>query len=268
MRRPADLSAAEFRRQLAQQGFSFLPLSVEFVDRWNRGGPRIAAIKRGRGIDRRATLEALQAARAAAQAREAAVEAKRAERERTAAAIAPHVLPPCRADLDGAAAIAQLADDFLIGTTLAEGISFKSLIYKGWRAAQLRAYADEARSVADRRQSLQSVEVSRKLFASVTGVVAFREDLGGIFCAAVGLDLASVHSAPFDECVGVYLNLFAKCALRLVALDNCGHPLQPVVIVGLEIGIDGKPSGPVLFAHPRNGHSNHLRHLNKSCLSG
>jgi hypothetical protein len=151
-RRPRDIPAAEFRRRLAADGFTFLPLSGEFIDTHHRGAARIAAVKRGRTIDRRTTLAALHHARAVEQARLAAVDGARAERERIAATIAPQVLSPCRADLEGPAAIAQLADDFLSGCTTQEGISFKSLISKGWRAAQLRTYADEARAVADRRQ--------------------------------------------------------------------------------------------------------------------
>ena len=99
-RKPA-LSIPEFQRLLAEEGFSFLPLTSEFTDRRYRTKPPIPAVKRGRGIDRMATLAALRAARALAEAEVAAVEAARAKREQIAANIAPQAIAPCRADLDG-----------------------------------------------------------------------------------------------------------------------------------------------------------------------
>jgi hypothetical protein len=68
--------------------------------------------------------------------------------------LAPQSMPGCRADLTDAAAIAQLADDFLIRAACFGDVEFKALIQMGWSAAQLREHGDAARAVADRKALL------------------------------------------------------------------------------------------------------------------
>lgn len=152
-RRPADLSATAFRRALRDAGFTFLPLTAEFLDARHRGAPRVPAVRRGRAIDRRATLAALEAAREFFMARQAAVAAERERRERIAATLAPHVLAAPRGTLDGSAAIAQLADDLLVVNTRQDGVTAADLLRIGWRRAQLAEHLEPARSLAYARQN-------------------------------------------------------------------------------------------------------------------
>lgn len=79
--------------------------------------------------------------------------------------------------------------------------------------------------------------------------------------SAFGIDLASVHSAPFDEFIGVYDDLFERCSLTLEFLDRSFHASEPVIVVGLEVGIEGEPSRPVLFAHPGHCQPHELGHV-------
>jgi hypothetical protein len=105
---------------------------------------------RGR-MQRRESLAALKAWRAEHEARLAASTKLQQQRIALAGRLAPQVVPGCRADLTDAAAIAQLADDFLTRAAGYGSIDFKSLIQLGWSAAQLREYGDPARAVADRK---------------------------------------------------------------------------------------------------------------------
>jgi hypothetical protein len=105
-----------------------------------------------RRLNRRATVDALLAARAEREAAAAAADAAQAERERIAASIAPVVLPPARSGLKGAAAIAQLADDFITITTTAEGADLHALERMGWRRAQIFEHTAAARTLAYSRQ--------------------------------------------------------------------------------------------------------------------
>jgi DNA invertase Pin-like site-specific DNA recombinase len=149
-----DLSPKQFRDALLDHGFAWLTPIGRYIDiRQRVPGRYLAPVKDARGrILRTRTLAALLAARAEVEAAQEVIRAANARRQAIAAKIAPHVLPPCRADLTGTRAIAQLADDFILGTTTAEGIDFKSLINKGWSASQLREHAEAARAVADRKQ--------------------------------------------------------------------------------------------------------------------
>lgn len=144
---------AEFGAALHQAGFSFIKHAGRFVDQYHRI-PHHSMLPvtdaRGRTL-RRETLAALKRWRARY---EASLKARAEIEQRQlalAAAIAPRALPLCRSDLTGPEAVAQLADDFLLATAASEGVSFKSLINKGWRAAQLREHSDAARALADRR---------------------------------------------------------------------------------------------------------------------
>lgn len=151
----SDLSAREFRNLLLDNGFAFLGRGVDaYIDLHHPRRGRIEAIKEGARICRQATFDALLAARGKAEAEKKATEAMRSKLEAAAARIAPTALPACRADLKGAAAVAQLADDFVTASGTIEGVTFASLIQKGWRATQLNEHGPAARAVADRRQSL------------------------------------------------------------------------------------------------------------------
>jgi|GEM_PF-3367181 len=156
--RSTDLSPRDFRNALIDHGFAFLGRSLDrYVDiRHRKVGRYLDAVLDGRGrIRRRETLQALLAARKGFEAEEAAALAKSLRQAGIAAAIAPVALTPCRADLSEEAAIAQLADDFLLGVTASEHITFASLLQKGWRPEQLKQYGPAARIVADRRQVLE-----------------------------------------------------------------------------------------------------------------
>lgn len=152
MPRPTDLTAKDFDQQLKLHGFFHVRAERRFADLRAKGCPRTDAVMRGKRLDRQGTLDALLAARKARQDALAAAEAAQAERERVAALIAPKALPAARASLEGAAAIAQLAEDFIIITTRNEGATLPDLIRMGWRKSQLFEHGDAARNIAYARQ--------------------------------------------------------------------------------------------------------------------
>lgn len=92
--------------------------------------------------------------------------------------------------------------------------------------------------------------------ALVCGAMSLGQDHGSVSCACLGIDLSSVHSAPFEEFIGLYIDLFDKASSLLGFLDGLFRTLEPVIVVGLEIGVDGQPSRPIFFAHPRDGYPN------------
>ncbi|MBR1170509.1 phospholipase [Bradyrhizobium liaoningense] len=153
MSRITDLSAKDFDAQLKLHGFFQVRAENRFADVRIKGMPRTEPVMRGRRIDRLATLEALLAARKAHHDAAAAAEAVQIERERIAETIAPTALPAARAGLAGAAAIAQLADDFITITTRNEGAALPDLMRMGWRKSQLFEHADAARTLAYSRQN-------------------------------------------------------------------------------------------------------------------
>lgn len=148
-----DLTASEFDAQLRLHGFFRLPAEGKFADVRSKGCPRTAPVMRGKRINRQATLNALLAARKARQDAAAAHEAAQAERERVAGLIAPQAIPGARAGLEGPAAIAQLADDFITITTRNEGAALPDLVRMGWRKSQIFEHADAARTLAYSRQN-------------------------------------------------------------------------------------------------------------------
>lgn len=153
--RTADLSPKEFRDAVIDNGFAWLGRSTDrFIDIRHPRRGTLKAVTAGGKILRRETFAALLTARTTAEIEKALAAAERARVERIAASIAPTALPPCRADLTDAAAIAQLADDFIVNSTRAEGVAWGDLIQMGWNAEQLKAHAPAARAVADRRQHL------------------------------------------------------------------------------------------------------------------
>lgn len=159
-RRPADLSAAEFKRELKTHGFLKLSLEGTFSDIRARGCPPIEPVMRARGngkpgkrLDRRATLAALHAARAARDALAAASAAERERQAQIAASIAPIAMPAPRDGLEGSAAIAQLADDLVVSHTRNEGVTSADLTRMGWRRRQLDELLEPARSLAYSRQN-------------------------------------------------------------------------------------------------------------------
>ncbi|WP_225149600.1 phospholipase [Bradyrhizobium sp. BRP23] len=150
---PADLTASEFDAQLRLHGFFRLPAEGQFADVRLKGCPRTGPVMRGKRINRQATMSALLAARKARQDAAAAQEAAQAERERVAGLIAPQAIPGARAGLEGPAAIAQLADDFITITTRNEGAALPDLVRMGWRKSQIFEHADAARALAYSRQN-------------------------------------------------------------------------------------------------------------------
>lgn len=159
-RRPADLSAAEFKRELKTHGFLKLSLEGTFSDSRARGCPRTAPVmralgngKQGRRIDRRATLAALHADRAARQAQAAATAEILERQAQLAATLAPVAMPAPRDGLEGSAAIAQLADDLVTAHTRAEGVTSADLTRMGWRRRQIDELLEPARSLAYSRQN-------------------------------------------------------------------------------------------------------------------
>ena len=150
---PADLSAADFALQLKLHGFLHLRAEGRFADVRAKGCPRTEPVMRGKRLNRQATLHSLLKARKARQDAAAAQEAAQAERERVAGLIAPLAIPGARAGLEGPAAIAQLADDFITITTRNEGAALPDLMRMGWRKSQIFEHADAARTLAYSRQN-------------------------------------------------------------------------------------------------------------------
>jgi hypothetical protein len=151
--RPSDLSAADFALQLKLHGFLHLRAEGRFADVRAKGCPRTEAVMRGKRLDRQATLDALLTARKARQDAHAAAEALQIERERVAETIAPRALPAARAGLEGAAAIAQLADDFIVISTRSDGADLHDLVRMGWRKSQVFELLEAARTLAYGRQN-------------------------------------------------------------------------------------------------------------------
>ncbi|QDP20696.1 phospholipase [Bradyrhizobium cosmicum] len=153
MPRPTDLTATAFDQQLKLHGFFHIRAEGRFADVRAKGCPRTEPVMRGKRIDRQATLAALLAARNARAEAAAATEAVQIERERVASLIAPVAMPPARASLDGAEAIAQLADDFIVLTTRSDGAALPDLLRMGWRKSQVFEHTDAARNLAYSRQN-------------------------------------------------------------------------------------------------------------------
>lgn len=153
MPRFTDLTAAAFDQQLKLHGFFHIRAEGRFADARAKGCPRTEPVMRGKRLDRQATLDALIAARTARAEALAAAEAVQIERERVAGLIAPVALPAARGALEGAAAIAQLADDFIVIATRSEGAALPDLMRMGWRKSQVFELLDAARSLAYSRQN-------------------------------------------------------------------------------------------------------------------
>jgi len=150
-----DLSPIEFRNALTDHGFVHLPGLDRYVDIQSRQvGRYLEPVKNAGKTLRRATIAALLAARAERNQAQTLIRAANDRRQKLAGKIAPQVLPPCRADLKAAAAIAQLADDYLSRLASAGCVGFGDLLQMGWSADQLKQHGDAARAVADRKQSM------------------------------------------------------------------------------------------------------------------
>lgn len=163
MPRRQKLSADDFALLLKVNGFTQLRSGDVLDLRAGRSSltpDRMRPILHGRQTDRQATFDAMIRLRAARDAEQETRTAALLECERIAAAIAPQVLAPCRADLAGPAAVAQLANDFILHTTRSEGAAWSDMISMGWRPEQLREHADAARIVAQRHQEKQTAEVA------------------------------------------------------------------------------------------------------------
>ncbi|WP_448031513.1 phospholipase [Bradyrhizobium liaoningense] len=157
-----DISKTDFAYQLRVHSLAFLPNINRFIDlKHPKAGRHILPVmdETGRHMRREASIESCLAARAAYEAELA--EKARAEQQKADLAdrLAPSALPPCRADLDGPAAVNQLADDFIVQTTRNDGVVFADLIRMGWQAEQLKQHTPAARIVAQRRQEKQMAEL-------------------------------------------------------------------------------------------------------------
>lgn len=155
MPRTPDLSPIEFRHALLDHGFAYLGAAVDlYVDlRFPKPGHYLASVRDSRRrILRRETLDALLADRATSETAKKAADAVRMRQEKIAATIAPVALPPIRANLADAAAVAQLADDFVMQSTRSDGVVFADLKLMGWRDEQIRQHSPAARILAYRRQ--------------------------------------------------------------------------------------------------------------------
>jgi hypothetical protein len=156
-----DISKTDFAHQQRLHSFAYLPDEDRFLDlRHSLAGRRIVALRDAKGrLLREASIQSCLAARAAWEAELAEQHAAEQRKLALAETLAPSALPPCRADLDGPAAIAQLAEDFIVETTRNEGAAFTGLLRMGWQAAQLKRHAEAARIVAQRRQERQTEQV-------------------------------------------------------------------------------------------------------------
>lgn len=157
-----DISKTDFAYQLRVHSLAFLPNINRFIDlKHPKAGRHILPVmdETGRHMRREASIESCLAARAAYEAELA--EKTRAEQQKADLAdrLAPSALAPCRADLDGPAAVNQLAEDFIVQTTRNDGVVFADLIRMGWQAEQLKQHTPAARIVAQRRQEKQMAEL-------------------------------------------------------------------------------------------------------------
>ncbi|TYL80152.1 phospholipase [Bradyrhizobium cytisi] len=158
----ADISESDFKYQLKLHSLAYLPNIRRFLDLMHpKAGRHILPVMdaTGRRMMRNASIHSCLAARSAYEA-ELALKA-RAEQNKAdlAERLAPAAIAPCRADLDGPAAVNQLADDFVLQTTRSDGVVYVDLIRMGWTGAQLKQHTDAARIVAQRRQEKQMAEV-------------------------------------------------------------------------------------------------------------
>lgn len=155
-----DISKTDFAHQLRLHSLGWLPGIDRFVDLQHPHARRyILPVKDARGrLRRQASIASCLAARAAWEA-ELAEQLRAAERKAALAGqLAVSALPPCRADLEGPAAVSQLADDFIVQTTRNDGVVYVDLIRMGWTGAQLKQHVEAARIVAQRRQERQQAE--------------------------------------------------------------------------------------------------------------
>lgn len=157
-----DISESHFKHQLKLHSLAYLPNIDRFIDlRHPKAGRYILPVRNDAGdrLLRDASIRSCLAARAAYEAEQA--EKLKAQQQKAALAerLAPPALASCRADLDGPAAVSQLADDFIVQTTHGDGVAFGQLIRLGWTGDQLKRHTDAARIVAQRRQEKQMAEV-------------------------------------------------------------------------------------------------------------
>lgn len=157
-----DISKTDFAYQLRLHSLAWLPNINRFIDLlYPKASRHILPVmdETGRTVRREASIQSCLAARAAYEAELA--ERARAEQGKAdlAEQLAPAAIAPCRADLDGPAAVNQLADDFIVQTTHGEGVVFGQLIRLGWQAEQLKQHTPAARIVAQRRQEKQMAEM-------------------------------------------------------------------------------------------------------------
>ena len=66
--------------------------------------------------------------------------------------------------------------------------------------------------------------------------------------SCVAIDLSSVGAAPFEEFVGVYDDLYDVMTETLVVSERRLNSSKPVLVVGLEVFVDGEPTRPILRA--------------------
>jgi hypothetical protein len=102
-------------------------------------------------------------------------------------------------------------------------------------------------SVDEVRALERGVEKRR---ASATAVLSFQ--VGGDECrTGIGIDLAAESAAtPCKEFIGVYNDLLNGLARVLPLFEERLSAAQPMVIVRLDVRVDGAPASPVLSSKP------------------
>ncbi|MBR0855636.1 phospholipase [Bradyrhizobium liaoningense] len=162
-RQPADdISKTDFAHQCRLHSLAWLPGPNRFLDlRHPEARRHILPVMNDAGTHmlREASIRSCLAARAAYEAELAMQVRAEAVKVELAGRLAPAAIAPCRADLDGPAAVNQLADDFIVQTTRSDGVVYVDLIRMGWTGAQLKQHTGAARIVAQRRQDKQTAEV-------------------------------------------------------------------------------------------------------------
>jgi len=158
-----DISESDFKHQCQLHSLAWLPAIDRFLDLMHpKAGRHVLPVmdKTGRRMLREASIASCLAARAAYEA--SLAEAEHAEQQKAVLAgrLAPASIAPCRADLDGPAAVSQLADDFILQTTRNDGVVYVDLIRMGWTGPQLKQHSNAARIVAQRRQDKQVAEAA------------------------------------------------------------------------------------------------------------
>ncbi len=100
--------------------------------------------------------------------------------------------------------------------------------------------------------------------ALVAGTILRGNDGSGVGAACLAVDFPSVDLAPLHKFIGVYDDLFRKVAAILMLFESGLGSLEPLIVVGREIGADGAPSRPILFSIPSGRGARWICEVHKS----